>query len=202
MPLRFAFLYVFLLSFVLCNAQSYRSRSSFEKKWAILHPFAAIKTRSIYKKITPIYNEVKDSKKLDEFENGGKLDAYRHVLYMAAFSQKIKPRKVKKLGVAHEKGNYKNFLNSVNEHGEIPDSLSTVMDLYNNSVGLEIGKIHKRISYTDLSALVINEIIAEKAVYFKRDSLGNYLNCEGRTIDLKQFHKQWFVPKCMVNYKR
>ena len=198
--MRIALLHIFLISFISCHGQSYHSRSSFEKKWAILHPFAAIKTRSIYKKISPIYTEVKDSKKLDGFENGGKLDAYRHVFYMAAFSQKIKPRKIKKLGIAHEKGNYQNFLESHNEHGEIPDSLSTVMDLHNNSIGIEIGRLHKNINYSELSLLVIKEINAEKAVYFKRDSSGNYLDCEGKTIDLSKFHKKWFVPKCLVNY--
>ena len=77
---------------------------------------------------------------------------------MAAFAQKIKIKKLKKLGIAHEKGNYRQFKKYQNEEGERPDSLSNVMDLKNNDLGLKIGSENKKISLADLKELVINEI--------------------------------------------
>jgi len=169
-----------------------------EKKWAFFHPFAAIKIKSIYKKCQPIYFEVKKSKVFDSIENGGNLDAFRHCFYMAAFAQKIKAKKIRRLGKAHEKSNFKDFKKSNLEFGETPDSLSTVMDLFNNEIGLKIGKDNKKMDLITLSKLIIKEINDGKALKMKRNNFGDYLNCEGKIINLKDYKKKWNVPKCLV----
>ena len=192
------FIVIFIFFVSNLNAQKSGSRSRYEKKWALSHPFAALKVKKIYKKCFPYYNEIKKLGVLDTCENGGKLDAFRHTFFMPAFAQKIKARKIRKLGIAHEKGNYIQFLNRINEPGELPDSLSSVMDLYNNELGLKIGSQNKKTDLKDLKDLVIVEIKKGNSVYFKRNSKGQYLNCDGGIIVLDDYKTKWFVPKCLI----
>lgn len=169
-----------------------------EKKWAIFHPIAAFKIKNIYNKCHPIYLEVKKSNVLDSIENGGNLDAFRHCFYMAAFAQKIKAKKIRRLGKAHEKTNFKDFKKTHLEFGEAPDSLSSVMDLYNNEIGLKIGLENKKMDLTALSKQIIIEINDGKALKMKRNNFGDYLNCEGKTIHLNEYKNKWNIPKCLV----
>lgn len=170
----------------------------YEYAWVFWHPFAALKVYSIKKHCATIYNTYKNDKRLDAFSNGGKLDAYRHVFYMAAFSQKIKPKKVKKLGMAHEKNNYRQFLRSETEFGERADSLSSVMDLKNNLLGIEFGTSNRKLNLSQLNEWAIMAVISGKATILKRDPDGNFLTCEDKSIDFSLYSKKWFVPKCLV----
>lgn len=169
-----------------------------EKRWAIVHPFAALKVNRIQKKCYQIYNQPFLKTKLDDYSNGGELDAFRHLFFMSAFAQKIKIKKIRKLGLAHEKGNYKQFLHSDLEEKEIPDSLSTVMDLKNNELGFVFGKKNKSLSLNELSALAISEIKTGNAFIMKRNSHGNYLDCMDNVIDLSRYQKSWNIPKCLI----
>jgi hypothetical protein len=189
---------LFLFGILISNAQSFGSRSGPEKCWAIFHPFAAIKIRKIYALARPFYEDIKKNNVTDSFSNGGKLDAFRHIYFMAAFTQKVKAKKVRKLGKAHEKGNRKDFLKGIKEDGELPDSLSTVMDLQNNETGIRIGRENKMAALKELSELVLGLITRGEAVYFKRDAHGNYLNCENQIIDRTLYSGKWFVPKCLI----
>lgn len=176
-----------------------QNRSKYEWLWALGHPFAAVKVKMITKKCYFIYNNDPNLKnQLDHFSNGGKLDAFRHVFFMAAFAQKIKVKKLRKLGIAHEKGNYRQFLRSQNEDGEIPDSLETVMDLKNNEVGFEIGKENKKAALENLKDIVVSEIKKGKAMIMKRNNKGIYLDCSNKPIDLWMF-RTWSTPKCLVS---
>ncbi len=146
----------------------------------------------------PLYEEVKKNNLLDTYENGGKLDAFRHTFFMAAFTQKIKTKKIRKLGIAHEKGNYAHFLKNIKEDGELADSLSSVMDLQNNELGFKIGSANKRKDLRDLKDLMIEEIKKGEAVYFKRNSSGQNLNCNGELILMENYKNKWFIPKCLM----
>lgn len=117
----------------------------YERRWAILHPFAAIKIKKISSACENYYSPTILKSKLDSFANGGKLDAYRHIFFIASFAQKVKASKIIKLGIAHEKSNYVQFQKYSFENGETPDSLSTVMDLQNNQLGVKIGSNQKKI---------------------------------------------------------
>ena len=79
-----------LLSSSLVNGQKTFKE---EVLWAIGHPFAAIKVKKMYSKTYVIYEQQNTKIALDNFNNGGKLDAFRHVFFMAAFAQKIKIKK-------------------------------------------------------------------------------------------------------------
>lgn len=192
----FSIVFIFLIAEVW--SQKFSSRSRYEKCWAFTHPFVALKLKKIYKTCMPIYEEVKKNNLLDALENGGKLDAFRHTFFMAAFAQKIKIKKIRKLGIAHEKGNYSHFLKNIKEDGELADSLSTVMDLQNNELGFKIGSTNKKKDLRDLKDLVTEEIKKGEALYFKRNNSGQYLNCNGELILLDNYKNKWFVPKCLI----
>lgn len=196
--MRFFISIIFIFCFISALPQKFGDRSRYEKRWAFFHPFAALKVKKIYKTCVPLYEDVKKNKLLDAFENGGKLDAFRHVFFMAAFSQKIKTKKLRKLGIAHEKGNYANFLKGKLEEGELADSLSTVMDLQNNETGLKTGQENKKAGLQNLSAIVIEAIKKGEAVYFKRNNSGQYITCEGELIVTENYRNKWFIPKCLI----
>jgi hypothetical protein len=188
----------FLLISFHCFAQTPKI-SKYERCWALTHPWAAFKVKKISKRAYLVYNSPDVKFDLDNFSNGGKLDAFRHTFFMAAFAQIIKSKKIKKLGLAHERGNYDQFINSVNEDGELADSLSCLMDLHNNNVGLILGSANKKKTLEELKELVINEITNGACLIMKRDSIGNYLTCNNTLIDLKSRLKKWGIQKCLVS---
>lgn len=145
-----------------------------------------------------VYNDVKKQNILDSFSNGGKLDAFRHTFAMAYFSKYVSTKKLRKLGKAHERGNYLQFLNGKEEDGELPDSLSSVMDLKNNALGFSLVKEVKKLSPEEIKQKVIEEIRMGKAIIIKRNSEGLYLDCVGNIISRKRMYVQWNVPKCLV----
>lgn len=187
------FLFVHLFHF------SYSQKPSvYEFKWAFWHPLAALKVKKITKKCDKEVSRIALVTQLDSFNNGGKSDAFRHSFFMAAYTQKIKVKKLRKLGEAHEKGNYRQFLRSRLENGEVADSLGTAMDLFNNELGFKIGFANKKTSLEMLSGIIISEIKTGKAVIMKRDRHGNYLDCEGKPVNPGVYIQKWFIPKCLV----
>lgn len=187
-----------LIVFSLCSCQAVRKLSRPEKTWTVVHPYAAFRVYKISKRCDEIYKLAIENAEMDTFTNGGTLDAYRHMLYMAAFSQKVKPNKIRKLGIAHEKGNYLQFKNSKIEDGEIPDSLSSVMDLWNNQIGIELGNKYKQQSLTELNQHVLTEIKFGKVYVLKRNNMGEYMTCNGQVIVLSDYNHKWNIPKCLI----
>jgi hypothetical protein len=175
--------------------------SRYEFWWALGHPFAAIKVKRIHKKLAPYYNEAELKLKLDGFSSGGKLDAFRHVFYMAAFGQKVKAKKLIKLGKAHERTNYLQFKRNKDEHGLVPDSISCVMDLLNNEIGVKLGRENKKMSYEELKQKVIGLVNEGNAHFLAIDKYGNYLDCNNQVIDLKAYKGKWYIPKCILGFK-
>jgi hypothetical protein len=173
--------------------------SRYELSWSFFHPGAAIKVKKIKDECDRSFDKKIIQAQLDSFSNGGKLDAYRHIFYMAAFAQKINAKKLRLLGIAHEKNNYNQFKKGSLEFGEIPDSLSTVMDLYNNELGIKLGSANKGADLRTLSQLTISEINHGKAIIMKRKKSGTYVNCEGKEINPEIYKAKWFIPKCLVN---
>ncbi len=146
------------------------------------------------------YDETKKQNLLDNFENGGKLDAFRHSFAMAYFSKYVSVKKLRKLGRAHEKGNYQQYLKGKNEEGgELPDSLSSIMDLKNNEIGFSLSKEVKELSTEQLKQKVIEQIQKGNAFIIKRNTEGLYLDCSGNIISRSRMYKQWSIPKCLVS---
>lgn len=189
--------YCMLFAFSLFS-QSFKLLSKYEKRWALAHPFASIKVKKYTKQCRSIVAEISKTGVLDTFNNGGKIDAFRHTYTMAVLAQHLKVKKIRKLGVAHEKGNYLQFKNKTIEEGEIPDSLSCVMDLKNNEIGFEIGKDNPHVNGFDLTKLVIQKINCGHCFIIKRNENGEYVKCDNSILKLAYWQGIWSVPKCLV----
>ncbi|MES2566065.1 MAG: hypothetical protein V4565_04330 [Bacteroidota bacterium] len=172
--------------------------SKYELCWAVFHPFVALKVKNLLSEAMISYEEVRLTRVLDTNESGGKLDAFRHVFTMSFLSQKFKVRKLKKLGIAHEKGNKHLFYKNRQEFGERSDSLSCVMDLRNNDLGFVIGSSNQAVAKDSLIIIVINLIKEGNAWYLKRNAKNEYVSCENELIMMEKYQKKWFVPKCLI----
>jgi hypothetical protein len=73
--------------FLLCGL-TYQAQSRAEYQWAFFHPFSALQVKRITGKCDVLYQAYKKRAEPDAFENGGRLDAFRHCFYMAAYAQK------------------------------------------------------------------------------------------------------------------
>ncbi len=154
-----AYLLIIITSTLIIQQSFSQIKGKYQYLWAIFHPIAAIQVKHIYKKNYPIYLQVKQEKIIDTIENGGKLDAFRHCFFMACFAQKIKSKKLKSLSIAHEKDDlYIYRKKKKHEYNDIPDSASIEMDLYNNTIGIELGKKYKNLSTNQLKDTVIKYI--------------------------------------------
>ena len=170
-----------------------------EKLWVLSHPFIATKTRRITQNVILVVNEIKKDTVLDGDESGGQVDAFRHIYWMTLLAQKIKPKKALKLGIAHEKGNKIMFEKMKMEEGSLPDSISCVMDIENDKIGVEIGKNNKELKEKELQTLIKNKILKGEAKILLKNKNGDFLDVQDNVIDLNNYKGKWNVPKCLVN---
>lgn len=188
------------LILVLVNTKvfSQHAISKYEYRWALAHPISAISIKKHLSQAMLIYKEVKSKKILDTLENGGKLDAFRHAFTMAYLTRYVKVKNLKKLGIAHEKGNKAQFFHHFLEFGERSDSLACEMDLKNNIRGFEIGEKNKNVLIKELMNEVIYEIKTGNLFYLKRNDSNFYVNCQNEPINLTLYADKWFIPKCLI----
>jgi hypothetical protein len=198
--LRILFLIAFLFysSFLSSQHSGFSKLEKAEKLWALRHPFAALRIKNSLPNCLSFVEQVKKQKLLDEFENGGCLDAFRHVFTMAFLSQRISVFKLRSLGIAHEKANREQFKKGILENNELPDSVSCKMDLLNNEIGFLIGDKFPELEADSLVKVVLNEINNQGAWQIKRNEKGNYVRCDGKEIQVSELGKVWEIPKCLI----
>lgn len=167
-----------------------------EKWWAVIHPFALKKAKKVTIETKKIVSHLKKDTILKGDGNGGQIDAFRHAYWMARLTQEIGRRKAKRLGKAHEKGNYKAFKKSKYEDGAIPDKISSDMDFFNNDVGIKIGK---NTTVETTKNVVINAVLNGDCKIIKMNAQGEFLTCEGEIIPKKTLIGKWENNKCLVN---
>jgi hypothetical protein len=178
------------------NFKKFKKLSCPEKCWVFWHPFVAKKAMEISEYSREITQEVKQEKQLEGEGNGDQLDAFRHTFWMANLTQQIGWRKARKLGEAHEKGNYKEYKKRKLEDGVLPDKISSEMDLFNNEVGIELGKKNTE---SILKTLVIEAVLLGKCRMIKKDTIGNYLDCENNIIPVESLKGKWENEKCLTS---
>ena len=179
-------------------AQAFGKLSCPEKRWVIFHPFVA--RRAFHAALVARQKsvELEKSDLLDKDADGGQVDAFRHAFWMALMTQKICPAKAIRLGKAHEKGNYRSFRKHQLEESSLPDSMSSVMDLFNNQVGAATGCQNKQLSEPELMSLIVAKIKAGELRKLRKDFLGKPLDCSGTQIESAQYRGKWSIPKCLV----
>jgi len=167
-----------------------------EKRWVIFHPFVAKKALKVSLEAREITAEIKQQKLLVGTGNGDQIDAFRHAYWMARLAQEIHWRKANRLGQAHEKGNYQQFKKGKLEDDVLPDKISSEMDLYNNKVGLNLGKLNKE---KELKNEVLNLVIEGKCKIIKTDAEGNFLDENNKLIPLEELKGKWENRKVLVD---
>jgi len=191
-----------LFSFSQSNREKFKTLSKAEKRWVIFHPFIAKKAMNYTEQVLHVCDSLKKDSALDGDGNGGHLDAFRHSYWMALLSQHINPKKAYKLSLAHEKGNKEAFKKKKIEDGAVPDSMSCVMDIINNQLGIQIGLANRqsKTPMTDLELItfVKQKIIKGEMRILLKDENKNFLTCEGGEINLKNYNGKWCIPKCLV----
>jgi hypothetical protein len=172
-----------------------------ELRWSLLHPKAGNIGWQCAKRARVVTDSLEKAGTLRD-GNGGQLDAFRHAYWMALMVQKTSPMRAEQLGKAHEKSNYKQFRRSKTEDGMPPDSMASVMDLFNNSTGIAIGLAHKSDQLPNRISLIqriLNAIKTGQLRILKKDTAGNFLTCNGKVISATAYKGKWNVPKCLIN---
>ncbi len=169
-----------------------------EKCWVIFHPFIAKKAWEITKTAQSTSKALMQDTVLNADPNGGQIDAFRHAFWMALLSQQIKKKKALALGIAHEKGNYKDFLKNRLEDGSVPDKKASEMDIWNNKAGADIGALNKNLSNDQIQSIVIDSILMGRMKILKKDGSGNYLCKDNKIITKERIKGQWETPKVLV----
>jgi hypothetical protein len=199
--MKFLLQIIFLLSINvnLSNAQirSFPSLSKPEKKWVLHHPFAARKAFQITKEVLIVCQKKDTHLLLDTFVSGGRLDAFRHIYWMACLTKGIGPKKAKELGIAHEKANYLQFLSRRLEDGDLPDYPSSKMDSLNNLLGIRIGENWRKANADTNMEEVVSYINKGSCYVLKRNAKGQFLNCSNNVILASEL-KKWRNSKCVV----
>ena len=160
-----------LFPFCLCAQESkwttFKKLSGPEKKWVLIHPFIAARAHKITQMLPPHMEYAKAALK-DTAIYGGRLDAFRHSMWMGLLSQKISWKKAVSLGRAHERGNYNDFKKRKTiSHGKA----AVEMDLWNNRMGACIGCANKNASAEDLRNLIITAIKEGRMAVIKEQEI-------------------------------
>jgi hypothetical protein len=170
-----------------------------EKRWALFHPFIARQSYSLTKDALQVADSIKNTGTLDGDINGGQEDAFKHAYWMALLSQHIKYRKALKLGKVHEKGNYKSFKKSKRKGIQAShDKVSSIMDLWNNQKGLEIGLELKDQDLIIIQLAIIDSIQSGVMKIIYKNVSGQFLDCEGNIIPADSLIGKWENEKCLV----
>jgi hypothetical protein len=186
-----------------CSAQqkyqSFRKLSSPEKYWVFSHPFAAKRAWQCTQRARATTDSLAQAEVLTD-GNGGQLDAFRHTYWMLLLRLEIGERRARKLGHAHERGNYNQFKDGNQEDGAITDSVSTVMDERNNAAGRALGDSLEKLqpdSSRNAVQVVLFAVWNGHLWIIKKDEHGKPLNCSGDLL-IESDKKKWNIPKCLV----
>jgi len=173
------------------NTQSVKI-SGPEFMWAMAHPFIAAKARKMTKYAMHITDSLENAHVLHD-RSGGQLDAFKHAFWMAVLSQEFKPKKVYKLGLAHERFNFR----QVKKAKGGGDKAASDMDLWNNKVGIDMGYVNRNISKDSLISLIVSAVKSGKMRIIKKNSRGDSLDKNNQLIDNSTL-KTWENPRCLV----
>jgi hypothetical protein len=171
---------------------------SAERFYAMRYPKSALKALEISQMAQLKTTELKTDITLDGDDNGGQIDAFRHAYWMALLTHEIGEKKARKLGLAHEKDNYKDYERLKLEEGMIPDFKASFMDLKNNDEGIRIGLQYPDADEISLIPIIKKEIADGRLWKLKKDTAGNYYDYFNQIIPFENWHGKWMNDKCLV----
>lgn len=180
------------------NFKNFFTLSAPIKTWIIFHPFKAKKSLRISNETNKVSDSIARTNLLDGDKAGGQVDAFRHAYWMARLRQEIGKRSARSLGKAHEKDNYITYKKLKLENGEVPDKISSEMDLHNNDEGLKLAKRRSKISKNNLIYKIVEVIKSGKMKIIKKDKKDNFLSCDDKIISKESLKGKWKNNKCLI----
>lgn len=177
---------------------TFKKLSRPEKCWVISHIFVANKAYKISSFVRSVTDSLKKSNILDGDADGGQVDAFRHSFWMAMLVKEMHWEKALKLGKAHEKGNYLQFKKRKSEVATLPDKIACEMDLWNNGVGINLGKIYFDVSPDSLKLIIIDEIINGRMKVIYKNKKGDSLDIDGNIIPFDEWNGKWENSRVMI----
>jgi hypothetical protein len=168
------------------------------RNWTLGHLWVANRVWNISNRALALTDSMRYSPELDGDFDGGKLDAFRHGIWMALLVQEIPWKKAERLGEAYERGNYLDFKRGKIEDGAFQDAASSSMDLTNNSSGREIGANHRNASEADLIQAVLFGIQVGDFVMILKDNHRNSIRPNGEVIKMDPAAPKWENGRSVV----
>ncbi len=184
------------------NWEKFWKLSTTHQIWVVTHPFKAKKALKISVEATKVSDSVTKTDLLDKDNAGGQVDAFRHTYWTARLQQEIGKLAAISLGKAHERDNYRTFKKKQTENGIVPDQASKEMDLFNNKVGLRFTQKGIPASQNELTQNIVDAILMGDLKVIKKDTLGNYLTCDGELIPSSALGNSWQNRKCVIPSKK
>ncbi len=175
---------------------AWKRLSKAEKRWVVGHLFVAKRAYRISLEARDRATKLEQDARLDHDKDGGEVDAFRHAYWMARLTQSIGRKKALKLGEAHELGNYQDYLSGKVEEVHLPDSMSSVMDRWNNRLGAGIGEGCAHFSKEQLEQRLIDEIRHGRARKLRKNGQGEFLDCAGQRVDRSL--RTWRKETCLI----
>ncbi len=167
------------------------------QRWTILHPFAAQKALPISKRALVITDSMRIVGSIGHDANGGKLDAFRHGIWMALLVQEILPYKAASLGRAYERGNHRDFRQGKLEDGAQQDAIASKMDLWNNKAGRRIGLACKGLNDAETAREILCGLHRLEFLIVKKDRADNCLDETGAVIPVEAWQGKWRNARCL-----
>lgn len=125
---------------------------------------------------------------------GGKFDAFRHIYWTYSLTKEIGEEKTRRVGEIYE--NYNRYIfNNIDYSGY--DSVSMAMDLFNNDIGIELGK--NKITDSLIFNEITNIIFSGKAKVVKKNTLEQSLDENDNVIPEEEWKKKWINNRKLVN---
>ncbi len=180
------------------NWEKFWKLSTTHQIWVVTHPFKAKKALEISVEATKVSDSVAKTDLLDKDNAGGQVDAFRHAYWTARLQQEIGRRAAISLGKTHERDNYKTFKKNLTENGILPDNASKEMDLFNNNVGLRFTQKGIPSSKKEITLKIVNAILMGDLKVIKKDTMGNYITCDGALILSAALGNSWQNKKCLI----
>ncbi len=174
-----------------------------EKCWTLTHVFKAKRAYRITLEARRETAGLLQTQLPDTFLHGGTPDAFRHSYWMARLGQSIGETAARKLGKAHERGNYISFKKNKTEDGCLQDATAVEMDLFNNEAGLRIACLYPAAGPSEIKALILEAMLAGKMKILLRDSSGNLCDCKGQKVNtINRSLSDWKLPYCLIPSSR
>ena len=168
---------------------------SFKDKVWVMKNYSSIK--KAYKISLDVINTM-DSLNKQNFlggnTEGGKFDAFRHIYWTYSLTREIGEEKTRRVGEIYE--NYNKYI-FLTKHYCGYDSVSMAMDLFNNEIGINLGK--NKIDDSLIFNKITDLILSGNAKIVKKNTLHQSLDDNDNVIPEEEWKKNWINNRKLVN---